>query len=34
MPKWCENKVTFSDPAEDIEKLNNLIGTEEQPISF
>lgn len=34
MPNWCENKVSFSGPAEDLEKLRKLIGTDEQPISF
>lgn len=34
MPNWCENRVSFSGPVEDIEKLKKLIGTDEQPISF
>ena len=34
MPNWCENRVNFSGPAEDLEKLRKLIGTDEQPISF
>lgn len=34
MPNWCENRVEFSGPAGDLEKLRKLIGTDEQPISF
>ena len=34
MPNWCENIVSFSGAAKDLEKLKKLIGTDEQPISF
>ena len=34
MPNWCENIVSFSGAAKDLEKLKKLIGTDEQPILF
>jgi len=34
MPNWCENVVSFSGAAKDLEKLKKLIGTDEQPILF
>ncbi|MEN8168094.1 MAG: hypothetical protein ABFR65_11540 [Pseudomonadota bacterium] len=34
MPNWCDNRVDFSGPAEDLVKLKKLIGTDELFISF
>jgi len=34
MPNWCYNKVDFFGPSKDLEVLRDLIGTDDQAISF